>query len=80
MQNPFDGKEIWFLTGSQNLYGEACFVAVELGAVHQQTERIFAQAQAIAGAQAFADIDGRPLQQEHGLLPGRFHREVFEFR
>lgn len=32
------------------------------GAVHQQTERIFAQAQAIAGAQAFADIDGRPLQ------------------
>ena len=20
------------------------------------------------------------LQQEHGLLPGRFHREVFEFR
>ena len=32
------------------------------GAVHQQTERIFAQAQAIAGAQAFADIDGRPLR------------------
>ena len=32
------------------------------GAVHQQTERIFAQAQAIAGAQAFADINGRPLQ------------------
>ncbi len=32
------------------------------GVVHQQTERIFAQAQAIAGAQAFADIDGRPLQ------------------
>ncbi|MCW4354081.1 L-arabinose isomerase [Hoyosella sp. YIM 151337] len=23
MKNPFDGKEIWFLTGSQDLYGEA---------------------------------------------------------
>ncbi len=22
MNNPFEGKEIWFLTGSQDLYGE----------------------------------------------------------
>ena len=28
MQNPFDGKEIWFLTGSQNLYGEETLIQV----------------------------------------------------
>ncbi|BDZ41318.1 hypothetical protein GCM10025865_06170 [Paraoerskovia sediminicola] len=28
MQNPFEGKEIWFLTGSQGLYGEETLVQV----------------------------------------------------
>jgi 5-oxoprolinase (ATP-hydrolysing) subunit A len=32
------------------------------GAVHQQPERIFAQALAITRGQPFADIDGKPLQ------------------
>ena len=32
------------------------------GAVHQQPERIFQQALAIAAGEAFADIDGKPLQ------------------
>lgn len=28
MKNPFEGKEIWFLTGSQNLYGEETLIQV----------------------------------------------------
>ena len=32
------------------------------GAVYQHSEQILSQALAIAAGQAFADIDGRPLQ------------------
>jgi L-arabinose isomerase len=28
MKNPFEGKEIWFLTGSQGLYGEETLIQV----------------------------------------------------
>ncbi|HLV04817.1 L-arabinose isomerase [uncultured Georgenia sp.] len=38
MNNPFEGKEIWFLTGSQDLYGEET-----LAQVAQQSAQIVAQ-------------------------------------
>ena len=38
MNNPFEGKEIWFLTGSQDLYGEKT-----LAQVAQQSAQIVAQ-------------------------------------
>ncbi|MBI9113914.1 L-arabinose isomerase [Sanguibacter suaedae] len=44
MKNPFEGKEIWFLTGSQNLYGEET--------LRQVAEQSQAIAAAIDGADA----------------------------
>ena len=44
MKNPLEGKEIWFLTGSQNLYGEET-----LRQVAEQSQTIAA---AIDGADA----------------------------
>lgn len=38
------------------------------GAVHQDPERILTQAQAIASGEAFADIDGKPLQLQADSL------------
>ena len=38
------------------------------GAVHQDPERILAQALAIAGGEPFADIDGRPLRLQADSL------------
>lgn len=43
MNNPFNGKELWFLTGSQNLYGE------------KTLEQVAAQSRVIAGILDGAD-------------------------
>ena len=37
MVNPFDGQEVWFLTGSQHLYGEET-----LQQVAEQSQRVAA--------------------------------------
>ena len=61
MQNPYENKTIWFLTGSQDLYGEETLVQVE-----QQSRKVAEQLD--AAEEIPAAITWKPILKDRGAI------------